>query len=147
MDVRRLQPEDRPQWEPLWQGYLQFYEHELDTAVTDGTWDWVAGDGAAVVGLGAFDGPELVGICHLVFHPSTWSTSSYCYLEDLFVRPDRRGGGVGRSLIAAAAGEAERVGASKLYWQTHSNNGTARGLYDRVAEHRGFIVYEVDLPS
>ncbi len=147
MDVRRLQPEDRPQWEPLWQGYLQFYEHELDTTVTDGTWNRVAGDGAAVVGLGAFDGPELVGICHLVFHPSTWSTSSYCYLEDLFVRPDRRGGGVGRSLIAAAAGEAERVGASKLYWQTHSNNGTARGLYDRVAEHRGFIVYEVDLPG
>ncbi len=147
MDVSRLQPEDRPQWEPLWHGYLQFYEHELDAAVTDGTWSRVAGGGDAVVGLGAFDGPELVGICHLVFHPSTWSNSSYCYLEDLFVRPDRRGGGAGRSLIAAAVGEAERVGASKLYWQTHTTNGTARGLYDRVAEHRGFIVYEVDLPG
>jgi len=82
-----------------------------------------------------------------VFHPSTWSNSSYCYLEDLFVDPARRGGGTGRSLIAAAVGEAERVGASKLYWQTHDTNGTARRLYDQVAEHRGFIVYEVDLPG
>ena len=147
MDVRRLQPADRPQWGPLWQGYLDFYEHALDVTVTDGTWTRLVGDDSSVVGLGAFDGPELVGICHLVFHPSTWSASSTCYLEDLFVRPDRRGGGVGRSLIAAAVDEAERVGASKLHWQTHTSNDTARRLYDRVAEHRGFIVYEIDLPD
>ena len=147
MNVRRLQPDDRLAWEPLWRGYLEFYEHELDEATTDGTWARLSSDDTSVVGLGSFDGRELVGICHLVFHPSTWSTSSYCYLEDLFVRPDRRGGGVGRSLIAAAAGEAEAAGASKLYWQTHATNDTARGLYDRVAEHRGFIVYEIDLPG
>jgi GNAT superfamily N-acetyltransferase len=147
MNVHRLQPDDRLEWEPLWQGYLEFYEHELDEATTDGTWARLSSDDTSVVGLGSFDGRELVGICHLVFHPSTWSTSSYCYLEDLFVRPDRRGGGVGRSLIAAAAGEAEAAGASKLYWQTHATNDTARRLYDRVAEHRGFIVYEVDLPA
>ena len=109
MDVRRLQPADRPQWGPLWQGYLDFYEHVLDATVTDGTWTRLTSDDSSVVGLGAFDGPELVGICHLVFHPSTGAESSTCYLEDLFVRPDRRGGGVGRSLIAAAVDEAERV--------------------------------------
>lgn len=147
MNVRRLHSDDRLQWEPLWQGYLEFYEHELDESTTDGTWARLSSDDTSVVGLGSFDGRELVGICHLVFHPSTWSTSSYCYLEDLFVRPDRRGGGVGRSLIAAAAGEAEAAGASKLYWQTHTTNDTARRLYDRVAEHQGFIVYEVDLPA
>lgn len=147
MDVRRLDPADRPQWGPLWQGYLEFYEYELDEATTDATWARLTGDDTSVVGLGGFEGSELVGICHLVFHPSTWSTSSYCYLEDLFVRPDRRGGGVGRSLIAAAVDEAERVGASKLHWQTHATNDTARRLYDRVAEHGGFIVYEVDLPA
>jgi len=145
VDVRRLRSDDRPRWEPLWQAYLEFYEHELDDETTDGTWARLTGDDAAVVGLGAFDGPDLLGICHLVFHPSTWSTSPYCYLEDLFVRPDRRRVGVGRSLIAAAVGEAGTAGVSKLYWQTHATNDTARRLYDRVAEHRGFVVYEVDL--
>ena len=91
------------------------------------------------------DGGRLVGICHLVVHPSTWTATSYCYLEDLFVRADVRSGGVGRSLIAAARAEASAAGSSKLYWQTHVTNTDARRLYDDVADHRGFIVYEVDL--
>jgi GNAT superfamily N-acetyltransferase len=145
MDVRRLRSDDRSQWELLWQDYLVFYEHELDDATTEQTWSRLVGDGPALVGLGASKDEELVGICHLVFHPSTWSVSSYCYLEDLFVRPDQRGGGVGRALIGAARDEAQVAGASKLYWQTHLTNDTARRLYDRVAEHRGFVVYEVDV--
>ena len=142
MDVRRLDAADRPHWEPLWQGYLTFYEHSLDDATTDATWSRLISDDPAVTGLVAVDGDELVGLCHLVLHPSTWSVGPYCYLEDLFVRPDCRLGGVGRALIAAAVIEAQQAGATKLYWQTHESNTTARYLYDRVAEHRGFLVYE-----
>ena len=143
MDVRRLDAADRPRWEPVWQGYLTFYEHSLDGATTDVTWSRLTGDDPALVGLVAVEGDELVGLCHLVLHPSTWSVGPYCYLEDLFVRPDFRLGGVGRTLIAAAVIEAQHAGASKLYWQTHESNTTARLLHDRVAEHRGFLVYEV----
>lgn len=144
MAVRRLRSDDRPQWGPLWQGYLEFYEYELDDATTDSTWARLTGDDTSLVGLGAFEGPDLVGICHLVFHPSTWSVPPYCYLEDLFVRPDRRGGGTGRALIDAAVVETDQAEASRLYWHTRATNDTARRLYDQVAEHRGFIVYEVD---
>ena len=42
-----------------------------------------------------------IGIVHWLFHASTWTTASYCYLEDLFVAPGTRGGGVGRALIDA----------------------------------------------
>ena len=143
MDVRRLDPSDRPRWEPLWQGYLTFYEHALDDATTEATWTRLVGDDPALIGLVAEDGEELVGLCHLVLHPSTWSVGPYCYLEDLFVRPDYRLGGVGRALIADAVAEARQAGATKLYWQTHESNLTARFLYDRVAGHRGFLVYEV----
>ena len=145
MDVRRLDPSDRARWEPLWQGYLSFYEHSLDDATTDATWERLTGEDPALVGLVAEEGDELVGLCHLVLHPSTWSVGPYCYLEDLFVRPDVRLGGVGRALIAAAVDEARQAGASKLYWQTHGSNETARHLYDKVAEHRGFLVYEVGI--
>ena len=147
MDVRRLQPGDRSQWDELWQGYLVFYEHHLDDATTDRTWARLVGEDASVLGLGAFDGKELVGICHLITHPSTWSVDPYCYLEDLFVRPDHRGQGIGGTLIAAATTEARAAGASKLYWQTHTGNATARRLYDHVAEHAGFIVYEIELDA
>ncbi len=145
MEVRNLDDADRARWSPLWRGYLDFYDHQLDDATTEWTWRRLAGDDPSVVGFGAFTNDELIGICHLVLHPSTWSRTSYCYLEDLFVVPDRRGGGVGRALIEAAEAEAQRQGATKLYWQTHVTNTTARRLYDQVALHEGFIVYEVEL--
>ena len=126
----------------MWRGYLDFYEHDLDESTTASTWERLVDDDPTMVGLGAVDGDDLVGICHLVFHPSTWSESSYCYLEDLFVDPGRRGRGVGRLLIEAALAAARDRGATRLYWQTHSTNTTARRLYDEVANHDGFIVYE-----
>ncbi|MFM7069944.1 MAG: N-acetyltransferase family protein [Actinomycetes bacterium] len=144
MQVRHLIPPDRSQWERLWVGYLTFYGQELDSAITDLTWSRLLGEDPAVVGLAATDGDELVGLCHLVFHPSTWSAAPYCYLEDLFVLPDRRRAGIGRALIAAAVTESQQAGAAKLYWQTAASNEVARRLYDAVAEYRGFIVYEAN---
>ncbi len=37
--VRPLQTEDYPQWRPLWDGYIHFYECYLDESVTAATWD------------------------------------------------------------------------------------------------------------
>jgi len=142
VNVRRLHPDDRAQWDELWQAYLAFYEHQLDSATTDHTWGCFFDDATRVIGLGAFEEDDLVGICHLVIHASTWSVDPYCYLNDLFVRPDHRVQGVGRALISKATAEARAAGASKIYWQTHTDNSTARLLYDQVAENLGFIVYE-----
>jgi len=42
--------------------------------------------------------------------------------------------------------DAARVaGCSQVYWQTHLTNQAGRSLYDKVAKHRGFIVYSHDL--
>jgi GNAT superfamily N-acetyltransferase len=48
---------------------------------------------------------------------------------------------VGRALIEAVYDAARRAGSSRVYWQTHETNATARMLYDRVAELSGFLVY------
>jgi GNAT superfamily N-acetyltransferase len=145
--VRTLVPGDRGEWSILWNGYLAFYRHELPEEVTELTWQRLVGDDESMLGLGAVDNSELIGICHLVFHRSTWSPSSYCYLEDLFVHPDRRSTGAGQALIEAAEETARRAGSTTLYWQTHETNTTARRLYDHVAHHRGFLVYEMDLAA
>ena len=96
-----------------------------------------------VVGLVAEgDDGALLGFAHLVFHPSTWSTAPYCYLEDLFVSPAARGTATARDLVAAAYAEADRRGAARTYWQTQQYNGAARSLYDQVGRVTSFIVYE-----
>ena len=80
-----------------------------------------------------------------MFHPSTWSTSGYCYLEDLFVAPDVRGGGIGSALIAHVRDAAQAAGAQKVYWLTQAGNRTARRLYDSLATDTGFVHYEMEL--
>lgn len=136
---------DRAEWLPLWHGYLTFYESVLPDEVTDTVFArLVAGDGVHGV-LARDDEGRAVGFVHWLYHPSTWSIGPYCYLEDLFVVPDVRGGGVGRALIAHVRERAEEAGASKVYWLTHETNTTARTLYDRVAELTGFVHYEIGL--
>ncbi|MFD5427947.1 GNAT family N-acetyltransferase [Streptomyces sp. NPDC127084] len=142
LDIRPLAPADRAAWEPLWKAYLDFYDHVLPPAVTDLTWSRFSDPAEPMGALGAWSDGALAGVCHHVLHRSTWAAGTYCYLEDLFTTPGSRGRGVGRALIEATAAAAREAGAEKLYWQTHSGNTTARALYDRVARHEGFVVYE-----
>ncbi|MEU8825425.1 GNAT family N-acetyltransferase [Streptomyces sp. NPDC048636] len=142
VEVRPLALADRDAWEPLWQAYLDFDEQVLPMEATDLTWARFADPAEPMGALGAWADDTLVGICHYVLHASTWSAGCCCYLEDLFTSPGARGRGVGSALIEAAATAASRAGAEKLYWQTHTDKVTARALYDRVACHEGFVVYE-----
>ena len=143
--VRPVQPGDRAAWQPLWQGYLVFYEATLAPEVTDATWrrffDPLEGLGAVV----AERGGRLIGLAHYLLHRSTWAPACYCYLEDLFVDPSVRGGGVGRALISAVEGVAREAGANRLYWTTHESNQTAQRLYNQVAERPGFVQYRKNL--
>jgi GNAT superfamily N-acetyltransferase len=136
-----LQRSDFEEWLPLWRAYLRFYRAELSEDVTASTFERLAR--GSLVGLVAENGDgTLVGLAHLVFHASTWSTEPYCYLEDLFVSPEARGSSVATDLFAAVYEEADRRGAAKTYWQTQQYNGRARSLYDQVGHVTSFIVYE-----
>jgi GNAT superfamily N-acetyltransferase len=141
--IRPLAPGDRDQWDRLWQGYLAFYEEGLAPEITEATWARLMTDGADPHGLGAVDPVgRLLGIAHYLFHVSTWSPTSYCYLEDLFVDPQLRGGGIGRALIEAVYAAADGAGAPHVYWLTRSDNATARRLYDQVARLSPFVKYD-----
>jgi GNAT superfamily N-acetyltransferase len=145
LTVRPVQPADRAAWQPLWRGYLTFYQATLAPEVSDATWrrffDPLEGLGALVAER---DG-RLVGLAHYLLHRSTWAPVCYCYLEDLFVEPAVRGGGTGRALIAGVERAARAAGASRLYWTTHETNQTAQKLYDQVAERPGFVQYRKKL--
>lgn len=143
VEVRPFTPEDRAQWEVLARGYKDFYRSVLPDSAYEATWRRLLHrDG--IDGFGAFLDRRLVGITHFLFHTGTWSARS-CYLEDLFVDPSSRGQGVARSLIETVARRAVADGASRLYWLTHEDNATARGLYDKVARCSGFVEYEYPL--
>jgi GNAT superfamily N-acetyltransferase len=141
--IRRLAKGDFGSWRELWQGYLDFYRTLLPEEITVKTFERLVDHAEGMSGFVAEDRPgQLLGFAHLVFHPSTWSTGPYCYLEDLFVGPSARGTSTASDLIAAVYEEADRRGATRTYWHTQQYNGAARSLYDQLAHPTSFLVYE-----
>jgi len=144
--IRPLGDADRPEWEPLWQGYLRFYETSVAPEVTETTWRRMMDPKQDPHGFCAVDDEgRLIGIVHYHFHRSTWTIGDYCYLQDLFVLPEARGSGAGRKLIEAVYDAAAARGASQVYWLTQDFNETARRLYDRIGELTPFIKYKKTL--
>lgn len=141
IDVRPLRSDEREAWEPLWAGYLEFYEASVSPEVTAETWRRLHDPSEPMHVLGAFIDGRLIGIVQYLFHRSTWTVGDYCYLQDLFTVPRARGLGAGRALIEAVDERARAAGASRVYWLTHESNATARALYDKVADRSGFIQY------
>jgi GNAT superfamily N-acetyltransferase len=146
--VRPLRPDDHRAWAVLWQGYLRFYREDLPGDVTAETFRRLCAGSEGMFALVACDGADRpVGLAHAIVHPSTWSPGGYCYLEDLFVAPDERGGDAGRALLDAVAEGAASRGATKVYWQTQAYNGRARSLYDQVGHVSSSVIYERELPA
>lgn len=141
IEIRPLGAGDRPAWEPLWAGYLTFYDASLAPGTTDTTWLRLMDPAEPMHALGAFADETLVGIVHYIFHRSTWTVGNYCYLQDLFTAEAARGQGAGRALIEAVYAAAREAGASRVHWLTQEDNTTARSLYDTIADQPGFIQY------
>ena len=146
--VNPIIPADRDRWAELWRGYLDFYETRLPPEIYDHTWQRLIAPEGSIHGLGARLGSAtapLAGIVHYLFHPHAWTPKEVCYLQDLFVDPTARRGGVGRALIEAVAAAARDRGCHRLYWTTKEDNATARSLYDRIGRFNGFIRYDYTL--
>ena len=139
--IRPLSRDERAAWEPLWQGYLEFYESAVSPDNNDELWKRIHDPAEPIFALGACRGDRLIGIAHYIFHRSCWTVGDYCYLQDLFVAEEARGSGAGRALIAAVEQAARARGASRIHWLTKEDNHSARVLYDQVAQRSGFIQY------
>jgi len=146
--IRDVSEADYPTWRHLWDQYLVFYKATTRAGHAEALWERLLGDGDDVQCLVAEVDAVVVGIVQFFAHPDTWSDRPLCYLQDLFVEPDHRGGGVGAALIHAVSERAAERGCSAVYWQTAEDNERARRLYDDVTGGpSGFIVYELDVPG
>lgn len=141
--IRQLQESDWEHWKPLWDDYLDFYRTKLEPETTKTTFERLCAGTNGMLGLLGLDvrgTPK--GFAHIVMHPATWTTTSYCYLEDLFVARQARGSGLSQELIFSVYEEAERAQSTRVYWHTQEFNAPARSLYDEVGRRTSFIMYE-----
>src|SRR4029453_8091377 len=74
------------------------------------------------------EGPD--GFAQLRFRPWVYSAGLHSYLEELYVVPDLRGQGLGRSLLEAAMDIARAEGAEQMELGTSESDAAARALYE-----------------
>lgn len=132
ISVRDIGPNDEAAWRQLWADYLDFYEQSVPIDVTDHTWSMVLDDLSPYSALVAEDETGVLGFAIHQAQRSTWNVAPIVYLEDLFVSDAARGKGVGRALMEEGMRRAKEDGSCKYYWQTDTQNVTARHLYDNL---------------
>lgn len=143
--VRDLAPGDRDAWRALFHAYGVFYETDLADEVLDHVWSALLG--GALRGFVAEQDGVVVGFAHVRNHVATFSVGEDWYLEDLFVDPSARSGGVGTAILEHLVKIATWEGGGTLRWVTAETNATAQRVYDKLATRTTWVTYEVELGS
>jgi GNAT superfamily N-acetyltransferase len=77
------------------------------------------------------NGETVDGMVNLLFTVSTALGGRVAILEDMVVRPDRRGGGAGSQLLRAAIELCRSCACRRITLLTDRNNDAAQGFYAR----------------
>ncbi|MGA8049847.1 MAG: GNAT family N-acetyltransferase [Burkholderiales bacterium] len=75
---------------------------------------------------------RVVGMCSLLHTVSTAEGGKAAWLEDLVVRPECRGRGIGRMLLEHAIGEARDEGVLRITLLSDAGNDRAHALYRKL---------------
>jgi GNAT superfamily N-acetyltransferase len=136
---------DKPDWRRLFDGYTIFYKRQPNDAVAETVWGWINDPAHVMEALVARDAAgRVVGIAHFRAMPRPATGSTACFLDDLFVDPEFRGGRVGERLLLALRELCRQRGWTVIRWLTADDNYRARTLYDRVATRTMWITYQMD---
>ncbi|GAB1617624.1 N-acetyltransferase family protein [Pseudomonas sp. NGC7] len=89
---------------------------------------------------------QAIGFAVYFYSYSTWLGRNGIYLEDLYVTPEQRGDGAGRTLLRHIAREAVEHGCGRLEWSVLDWNEPAIGFYQSLgAEAQAeWVKYRLD---
>lgn len=119
-------------------GELADYERLRDEVVLDAELleRHLFGERPAAEAVLAEAGGEAAGYALFFSTFSTFLGRPGIWLEDLFVRPARRGGGIGRALLVHVAALAVERGCGRLEWSALDWNEPALGFYRGLGARR-----------
>jgi GNAT superfamily N-acetyltransferase len=96
--------------------------------------------------IAEWDG-RAAGFALYFFNYSTFLCRPGVYLEDLFVRPDYRGRGIGHALLTQVETRARAAGCGRLEWSVLNWNQAAIDFYQRFGArpNDGWTIYRKSL--
>jgi GNAT superfamily N-acetyltransferase len=131
--IRTGEPSDVPLIADLIRGLARYEKLEHEVTMTE---ELLAsnlfGPRRYAETLIAEDGGAPIGFALFFHNFSTFLAKPGIYLEDLFVIPEQRGGGIGRALIQRLAKIAVERGCGRLEWAVLDWNRDAIGFYERL---------------
>jgi len=131
--IRPARPQDVPTIVSLIRG-LAIYEKLEDECHADEAllYEHLFGPRPACEVILAEHQGDVAGFALFFHNYSTFLTRPGLYLEDLFVRPEHRGAGIGRLLLSHLAGIALERGCGRMEWAVLDWNTPAIGFYERL---------------
>jgi len=113
---------------------LAAYERAPDevTATEEQLVDVLFGERPVAEVLLAFEEESPVGFAVYFYNFSTWLGRPGLYLEDLFVKPEKRGKGYGRALLVELAKIARDRGCGRMEWAVLNWNEPAIKFYQAL---------------
>jgi GNAT superfamily N-acetyltransferase len=131
--IRPARPGDEPDILRLIRA-LADYEREPDAveATAEGLAAHLFADVPRVFAHVAEQEGHIVGMALWFLNFSTWTGKHGIYLEDLFVDPSARSGGVARGLVRALAAEARARNCARIEWAVLDWNVQAKDFYRRL---------------
>ncbi len=128
--IRAIEPADVPAVTALVHDLAAYEEAPQLCRLTDAQLGAALfGPTPALFGLVAPDGAQVAGFALYFLNFSTWEGVHGIYLEDLYVRPERRGSGLGRALLSALAEIAVRRGYARVEWSVLDWNAPSIEFY------------------
>ena len=133
LTIRPGELADVPLIAELIRGLARYEKLEHEVVMTEEKLtDSLFGDRRYAETIIAEEDGEPVGFALFFHNYSTFLAQPGIYLEDLFVLPDKRAGGVGRALLERLAQIAVERGCGRLEWAVLDWNEPAIGFYERL---------------
>ena len=86
-------------------------------------------DGAIII---ADDGDQLVGVCTVSFQDAIRTLGRYAIIQEMYIAPAHRNGGLGGELVDAAAKEAANRGCEVVELGAPPEGKDAQRFYERI---------------
>jgi GNAT superfamily N-acetyltransferase len=107
-------------------------EHEVHATTEDFVRDGFGHAPAFSTLVACDEAGTMVGFALYFFGYSTWEGRRVLCLEDLFVKSEHRGRGVGRRLMGALASCAQQAHCTRFEWRVLDWNAPAIGFYESL---------------
>jgi GNAT superfamily N-acetyltransferase len=136
--IRSFAAHDYGQWHCLW---LENMQHSIADTTTQTTWRRIVDTTSPVHGLGAFEDETLVGFLHYVLHPVTGFAEPACYMQDLYVLPQKRRQNIATKLLSALHEQGKKERWARIYWMGDGADADVQAFYKTLGIQVNFTLH------